>query len=267
MKHLYCIALIPLLLFGCTQTTEPPSHVTAEPNVTVNVTESASVETTPVEIAPEETIPIEATPVEAAEATPNVEEHWQLLFDRKSLAGWSVPVYGGDGNVDVQEGNIVIGRGEMMTGIRYDKEFPKIDYEIRYEARRTQGYDFFAACTFPVKESFCTLINGGWGGGLTGLSSVDGSDASENQTSTFYDYRENTWYRFRIQVQDDAIQVWITTQDGKGNWGEEKSIIEIETAERELTTRYEMDKYKPLGFCTWVTEGQLRNIEYRMIEQ
>jgi len=27
-----------------------------------------------------------------------------------------------------------------------------------------------------------------------------------------------------------------------------------------------VERYKPLGFGTWSTEGQLRKIEYRMIE-
>ena len=194
-------------------------------------------------------------------------EDWQPLFDGESLAGWSLPVYGGDGEVDVQEGNLVIGRGASMTGIRYEKEFPKVNYEIRYEARRTQGYDFFAACTFPVKEVFCTFINGGWGGGLTGLSSIDGYDASENQSSSHFDYLENTWYRFRIQVTDDKIQVWITPQDREGNWGEEKSVIEIEMEDQNFSTRLGMGLYEPLGFSTWMTEGELRNIEYRMLEK
>jgi hypothetical protein len=153
-----------------------------------------------------------------------------------------------------------------MTGIRYEKEFPKINYEIRYEAQRVQGYDFFAACTFPVNEKFCTFINGGWGGGLTGLSSVDGYDASENSTSSHYDYQENVWYRFRLRVMNDKIQVWITAQDKTGNWEAEESVIEFETEGKELSTRLEVEHYKPLGFCTWATEGWLRNIEYREIE-
>ena len=191
---------------------------------------------------------------------------WLPLFDGESLAGWSLPVYGGDGEVDVQEGNIVIGRGALMTGIRYEKEFPKVNYEIQYEARRVQGYDFFASCTFPVKESFCTFINGGWGGGTTGLSSIDGYDASENPSSLYYNYLDNIWYRFRIRVTDDIIQVWITPQDKEENWGEEQSIIELRLEGKTISTRLEVDKYKPLAFTTWVTEGHLRNIKYRLIE-
>ena len=297
MKHFYCPALLLFLLVGCTQT-KTPSHVTTESNTPADVTVSdVAVSDVVVSVEPETTetevtetvasetqteapplvvpdpntttdiaISADPQPVETAVAEAGAAENWLPLFDGESTTGWSIPVYGGDGDVDVQEGNLVIGRGEMMTGIRYEKDFPKVNYEIRYEARRTQGYDFFAACTFPVKTSFCTFVNGGWGGGLTGLSSIDGYDASENETGEFYDYREGAWHRFRIRVMDDMIQVWLTAQDKERNWGEEKSIIKLETKDRELTTRLEMERYKPLGFCTWNTEGQLRKIEYRMIE-
>ena len=195
-----------------------------------------------------------------------LEEKWLPLFDGESLEGWSIPVYGGDGEVDVLGGNIVIGRGLMMTGIRYEREFPRINYEIRYEARRTQGFDFFAACTFPVKEGYTTFINGGWGGWLTGLSNVDGVDASENPTTTSFQFRDNVWYRFRIRVAEEMIQVWITPRNREGHWEEEEFLFELALEGKRMTTRFEVDKYKPLGFTTWATEGQLRNIEYRMLE-
>jgi hypothetical protein len=190
-------------------------------------------------------------------------EQWKRLFDGESLSGWSIPVYGGDGIVDVQKGCIVIGRGEMMTGIRYEKEIPKTNYELRYEAQRMEGYDFFAACTFPVQKSFCTFINGGWGGGAVGLSSIGGYDASENETSGYVDFKEKTWYRFRIRVTDKQIQIWITEQTKEGKWGTEKLLVDLEIADKSISTRLEVDQYKPLGFCTWSTAGQLRNIEVR----
>jgi len=263
MKHLHCIALLLLLLLGCSQTEVPASK-----DATLNVNTVAEEIMTATTDEGEDTAA--PTPMlDSAEETAEVKaiEHWIPLFDGESLAGWAMPVYGGDGIVDVQKGILVIGRGDMMTGIRYEKEFPKINYEIRYEARRTEGYDFFASCTFPVKESFCTFINGGWGGGLTGLSNVDGLDASENSTGTYYGYRDNTWHRFRIRVVEDMVQVWITAQDREGNWEEERTIIELETEDRKLSVRSEVNQYKPLGFCTWSSEGQLRNIEYRMIER
>ena len=249
MKHFFCPALACLLLLGCSQTDSVPTP-DGKSTVETNGDNEDAVSISIVETA-----------------TNGAKEIWLPLFDGKTLTDWTVPVYGGDGMVDTDEGNIIIGRGEMMTGIRYDKEFPKIDYEIRYEAKRTEGYDFFGACTFPVNESYCTFINGGWGGGLTGLSSINGYDASENSTSTFCEYKGNTWYRFRIRVTDEMIQVWLTSQDKEGNWGTEQSVIELEREGRSLSIRFEVDKYKPLGFCTWGTGAQLRNIEYQKIDK
>ena len=198
-----------------------------------------------------------------AEDGPAAGADWIPLFDGESLENWSVPVYGGDGKVEVKEGNIVIGKGDAVTGILYEKEFPKVHYEIQYEARRTGGYDFFGSCTFPIKESFCTFVTGGWGGGLTGLSNIDGYNAYENTTGQHVDYEDHVWYRFRIQVTDERLRVWLTAQDEEGKWEAEKCIIEMELEDREFSIRYEMEQYKPLGFCTYVTEGQIRNIEYR----
>ncbi len=72
------------------------------------------------------------------------DEHaWRQLFDGKTLKGWTVPQFGGDGEVKVEKGCLVIGQGAMMTGVKYTNVFPQLDYEIRFEAKRTVGGDFF----------------------------------------------------------------------------------------------------------------------------
>ena len=206
-----------------------------------------------------------SNPVIVSDGVADKKDEWKPLFDGETLTDWSVPEYGGDGEVQVQDGNIVIGRGLMMTGIRYDKDFPNINYEIQYEARRTHGFDFFAACTFPVGDNFCTFINGGWGGGLTGLSNINGVDASENQTTMYFNYRSNVWHRFRIQVTDSHIRIWIAPFNREGNWDAEKLVIDVEKSEKKFSTRSEVDMYKPLGFTAWSTEGELREIKYRVL--
>ncbi|MDR3197841.1 MAG: DUF1080 domain-containing protein [Planctomycetaceae bacterium] len=190
---------------------------------------------------------------------------WQPLFDGKTLTNWSVPVFGGDGEVKVKDGLLVIGQGAMITGIKYEKVFPRVNYEIRYEAKRTMGNDFFAALTFPVNDGCCTFINGGWGGGTVGLSCIDGMDASENETSSFFSFKDNQWYRFRIFVTGTTIRVWIDepAKDGKRK---ETSVVDLKIGEKKISLRDETSQYQPLGFCTWVSEGQLRNIEYRKLK-
>src|SRR5438309_615977 len=106
---------------------------------------------------------------------------WRPLFDGKTLAGWKSANFGGEGEVEVKDGAIVIERGNNMTGITYDrKDFPRMDYEFTLEGKRVAGNDFFCTTTFPVADSYCSFVVGGWGGTVVGLSSLDSMDASEN---------------------------------------------------------------------------------------
>ncbi|HBY59677.1 MAG TPA: DUF1080 domain-containing protein, partial [Solibacterales bacterium] len=112
----------------------------------------------------------------------SAQEEWRPLFDGKSLAGWKETPFTGRGAVKVEGGALLLGYGNPMTGVTRTETFPRTNYEIRYVAARRGGGDFFATVTFPVGESHCTLVTGGWGGDIVGLSSIDGWDASENET-------------------------------------------------------------------------------------
>src|SRR5262245_4984223 len=71
---------------------------------------------------------------------------WKSLFDGKSLKGWKEAKFGGEGEVAVENGAIVMEQGNDMTGVTYDKaDFPKMDYEVTLEGKRLKGSDFF--CT------------------------------------------------------------------------------------------------------------------------
>ena len=92
---------------------------------------------------------------------------WKSLFDGKSLEGWKVPSFGGEGTVKVEDGAIVLGLGESMTGIAWDGwELPKVDYEVTLEGKRTDGVDFLLR--LPVNDT--VQLRGWWlAGTVTGL--------------------------------------------------------------------------------------------------
>src|SRR5690606_19687811 len=125
--------------------------------------------------------------------------------------GWTKTMFGGEAEVEVVDGNLQIGMGSPLTGVTITSEafkpLPKINYEISLEARRVLGGDFFVGLTIPVKESYCSLIMGGWGGGVIGISSLDGYDASENETTTYHAFKNDQWYKVRLQVTDKQIRV------------------------------------------------------------
>jgi hypothetical protein len=194
----------------------------------------------------------------ASKAPPAKEEaNWKPLFDGKTLEGWKKTPFGGEGDVYVEEGKLILDQGASMTGVTREKEFPKSHYELRWEAARLDGNDFFCGCTFPVQESHCSLIAGGWGGTVVGLSSIDGLDASENSTGQYMEFVNGRWYKFRVRVTDKKIVAWIN----------DKQVIEQELEGKRINTRIEVDLNKPLGFATWDTKGALRNIEYRTLEK
>lgn len=93
------------------------------------------------------------------------------LFDGESLEGWKSSQFGGDGEVEIRDGAIVLGMGYPLTGITSRHEgLPTADYEICVEAKRIEGDDFFCCLTFPVNDSHASLVVGGWGGSLVGIS-------------------------------------------------------------------------------------------------
>ena len=180
-------------------------------------------------------------------------QSWISLFDGKSLAGWKETDFPNRGQVQIKDGMILLGKG-YLTGITWTRSFPKSGYEIRFEAARLDGTDFFAGVTFPVNDSHCTWINGGWGGSVVGLSSLDGDDASENDTSTVRDFVKGQWYSFRLAVAPNRIQGWI---DGE-------LIIDADITGRQVGLRPgEIDLSVPLGFASYSTVAGLRKIEYR----
>jgi hypothetical protein len=179
-----------------------------------------------------------------------------VLFDGKTLDGWIKADFASSGPVEVKDGAIVMTEGEPMTGLTSTrKDLPKTDYELTYEARRTAGQDFFAAATIPVGDEFVTFVNGGWGSTVTGLSSINGADASENPTTTWFEYKDNTWYTFRIRVTDQVIRCWI----------DDKQIIDFDRRDVSLGLRLETYANRPLGFATYRTTGELRKVEVRKL--
>jgi hypothetical protein len=143
--------------------------------------------------------------------------------------------------------------GDGCSGITWKGDFPKMNYEVKLEAKKVSGNDFFCGMTFPVGDSFCSLVVGGWGGPVVGLSSIDGLDASDNETRTLKKFEHDTWYTIHLKVSEVKIEGWI---DGE-------QIVDFSYEGRKLSIRPEVDLSKPFGICSWVTTAALRNIQLK----
>jgi hypothetical protein len=131
----------------------------------------------------------------------------------------------------------------------------RVDYEIGVEARRLAGNDFFCGLTFPVGQAYCSFIVGGWGGAVTGLSSLDGEDASENETSTVKNLEDQRWYAIRVRVTAERIQAWI----------DDAVWVDVKTTGRRIGIRPEVEASRPLGIASWRTTAALRTIRLRKL--
>lgn len=178
------------------------------------------------------------------------------LFDGKTLGDWKATSFGGEGAVRVEKGHIVIGRGEPLSGISWaGAPLPKIDYQLEVEAQRVSGNDFFCTLTVPVGPAFVSLVVGGWGGTLVGLSSVDDLDASENETKTNRTFRDGRWYRLRLVVAAGRISAFVDTE----------RVVDLATAGRRLSIRPEVDPCRPLGIATFATAAAIRTIRLKSL--
>jgi hypothetical protein len=193
-----------------------------------------------------------AQPMGAVEGT-----GWKPMFDGKTMAGWAPTDFSGHGGAYCQSGLIILEMGNSLTGVNWTNEAPKVDYEIALETMKLQGSDFFCGLTFPVADSYCTLILGGWGGTVVGLSSIEGQDASENETTQFTKFETGQWYRVRVRVTKKKIAVWL----------DDKQIVNLETGTRNIGLRFgEIEMSKPLGIASYETTAALRGIKIRRLE-
>jgi hypothetical protein len=182
---------------------------------------------------------------------------WKPLLKSDSMEGWEVTNFGGEGEVEVKDGTLTLDLGDPLTGITSKlKDFPKSNYELRWKARRVTGSDFFAGITFPIGDEFCSFIAGGWGGSLTGVSSINGNDAAENETTGFKEFKNGKWYSFRIRVDKTHLKVWI----------EDEEVVSIEREGKKFSLRAEVYKCRPLGYCVFQSKCEIKDLEYQVIE-
>ncbi|HEV8130921.1 MAG TPA: DUF1080 domain-containing protein [Acidobacteriota bacterium] len=184
-------------------------------------------------------------------------QQWQSLFDGKTLKNWEPTSFGGEGRVHVENGQLILETGSDLTGVTWaGGEIHRMDYEISVESMKLDGNDFFCGLTFPVGDSYCSLIVGGWAGSVVGISSIDALDASENETTRMKNFPKGRWYRIRVRVTQPKIEAWI----------DDEKMVDVVTTGHRLSVRAEVEPSKPLGIATWRTKAALRDIKVRRLK-
>ncbi|MBQ6828659.1 MAG: hypothetical protein IJO46_11660, partial [Thermoguttaceae bacterium] len=77
----------------------------------------------------------------------------------------------------------------------------------------------------------------------------------QNSTSSFYNFKNDKWYRFRIQVSKRALRVWVDDEVG----------IDCVVEGRRLGTRFEVSRCEPLGLTSWISKGVIKVVRFRAL--
>jgi hypothetical protein len=181
----------------------------------------------------------------------------RILFDGVSLDHWKIIDYEGHGPVCLDDSCLIIGEGAFISGVRWTSDFPKSNYEVTLNAKRVEGNDFFCGLTFPVKDSYVTLVLGGWGGAMCGLSCIDGYDAANNFTSKIFYFGTGAWWPVRLKVTDNKIEAWV---DGD-------KLVDFTIGNSKLSLRMEVESSVPFGITTYKTTGAIRDIKLHVFAE
>lgn len=251
------LAALSLLGSGCA-TSPQASHSTSQ-STTVSTppkpaeTPAAAPTPTPAPVPASATVPKPVSKVPFGD---------REIFDGRTLTGWKLTEFAGAAEVRVEPnfrggGPAIILEQGVMTGITWTNDLPRMNYEITLEAMRVAGSDFFCGLTFPVGKDPCSLIVGGWGGSVLGLSSIDSEDAAHNETAKYLKFEQGRWYRIRLRVTEGVIQAWL----------DDEQVVNLVTTDRTISVRIEVEMSMPLGFSTWSTTGALRKIRLRSLDK
>lgn len=253
MSNLPFLALTLCFLAGCaSESTKSPA-----PPVVVQETPAAPAHAElPAASPPAPVVPDVVKEAAAKPSEPFEGDGWKDLFDGQSLAGWTEAPFAGRGEVQCRDGLIVLKMGDPFTGINWTNPVPHMNYEVALDAMKIMGSDFFCGLTVPVGDSFCSLIVGGWGGSLVGISSLNGMDASENETSKFMTFESRRWYRIRLRITERRIQAWVDAE----------KLVDVDTTDKKISLRPgDIELSKPFGLACWQTSAVYREIKLRPV--
>ncbi|MBG88956.1 MAG: hypothetical protein CMO80_18925 [Verrucomicrobiales bacterium] len=189
------------------------------------------------------------------------------FFNGKDLRGWKVTDFAGGGEIEVdkkfkpkkgkQTAVLMIPMGEFLTGVNYTNPIPRTNYEVEMEVMKVDGNDFFCGLTFPVGETHASLILGGWGGAVVGISSLDGSDASENDTTDYIRFDTSIWYKVKLRVTPKKLEMWL----------DKDKLIDQELEGRRVHMRFgEIELSAPFGLATFQTTTAYRSVRVTRIK-
>ena len=200
------------------------------------------------------TEPMPGTPAPPAPMRPS---EWFTWFDGKSLDAWWGHSRGQDGfrglgGVRLEEGRMILGRGNPRTGVKLNGGPPPENYEIATEARREAGDGSFCDVCFPVGDLACHLIVGSPDGVLIGLSCVNDEAAPGGVKGKPKKFENGRWYQLRLRVTGPLVEVWI----------DDEKVIDLPREGPPFTAQKGPGGYSHLAISNHLCSSAVRSVRF-----
>lgn len=181
---------------------------------------------------------------------------WQELPLQNGPDAWESVNFGGEGEVEFDGASVRMGFGSPLTAVawRGAASLPP-EYEIEVVAARLDGSDFFCALNIPIGEQSASVVLGGWGGALCGLSCINGDDASMNATRSFRGFERDQNYRLRVRVDATRVQAWV---DDEPLFSQVREGVEF-------SLRTEVSPAGRLALSCFQTSARIESVRWRSI--
>lgn len=189
--------------------------------------------------------------------TSNPHGVWVRIFNGKTLDGWRLDEFNLPGAIKVKDKSLLFREGSPYTALSWTGKFPTDNYEFEVSAMRLSGGDIFCGILFPIDTTYVSMVLGGWGNSVVGLSSIDYLDASSNETTLLRSFANNQWYHVRLRVTREKIQAWI----------DDKEVINLRRRSRMISPYPGLELLAPFGIFTWQTGAAMRDLQIRLLDQ
>ena len=176
----------------------------------------------------------------------------QIHAPRGIPPGFEETELGGEGLASIAPNRILLEPGVPLSGVTWTGAAPVAPYTLEVEFTKRYGNDFPCALTFPVAGSHLSLVLGGWGGTVCGLSSLDGLDASRNETRFVRSFPPGARTHVRLEVHRAEVRAAL---DGV-------EVVRIDLAGRSLGVREELLPCRPLGIAAFATAVEVHSVRW-----
>ena len=92
---------------------------------------------------------------------------------------------------------------------------------------------------------------------MTGISNIDGIDASNNSTGTYQRYEDDKWYKIRLRVTPENLSVWIN----------DNQVVDYDIKDRKISLRPgPIESYAPLALSTYNPTAAIKNVRLKAVK-